>query len=100
MVVQIVLPRLAGTRDAAERLVSEALSQATTDREAVVSARLLSTATGSFADELIKLLQARGVTVAKVEGAPPSFAHLLLAAAARRQYTGVQILTEADLLSA
>ena len=100
MVVQITLPRLAGTRDAAQRLVTTALRDAGAETEALVSARLLSTATGSFADELVKLLQASGIATARIEGAPSSFANLVRASAARRKYAGVRIMKESDLLTA
>lgn len=98
--IEIVLPRLAGTREAAQRLVAAALASAGPNEQAVISARLLSTATASFADELVRLLQAGRISNARVEGAPSSFANLLRASAARRKYGGVQILKDSDLLSA
>ena len=97
--VEIRLPRLAGTRDAARQLVDKA----GLDESGVavfLSARLLTTGTVSFADELIKDLQERGVASVTMAGSPARFEQMLKTAAARRRYGGLRIATDSDLVGA
>lgn len=78
----ITLPRLVGTRQAADEIVAES---AIGERDQVVTifARAVSSSAPSFADELLKKLRNRGINKVLVVGSPDRLFAYLTDSAAR-----------------
>lgn len=75
-VTTITLPRLVGTRQAADHIVEETALEHGSD-EVTILARAVSSAAPSFADELLKQLRTRGIRRVSVVGSPDRlFAYL------------------------
>ena len=97
--VDIQLPRLAGTREAARELIQRSGVAHGGETAVLLSARLLTTGTISFADEVVKLLQEAGVNEVVLAGAPQRFEHLVKTAAARRGLSGLRLASPDDILA-
>ncbi|UBQ02749.1 hypothetical protein [Curtobacterium sp. TXMA1] len=87
MTVKITLPRLVGTREAADRIVGDSIGQGVredNDRRVLVLSRALAASTISFADELVSKLEQEGFNEILVVGAPEEFTEQLSQATSRR----------------
>lgn len=80
--LQIRLPRLVGTREAADELVAEA-EGTPVNGQAWVLGSALATSTISFADELIQKLAARGANQIVIVAGTKRFNEQMLDAASR-----------------
>ncbi len=87
---QIVLPRLAGTREAVgDLLAAQAVPSPLSGQTVVVLCRELASGSPSFADELVKeLVEDRSAAELVLVGAPARFQHHVQAAAVRRDVAG------------
>lgn len=77
--IEVRLPRLVVTRDAAEALLKDHASGTCT--RAVVRARAVSAVSQTFADQFLYGLQTRGIRAVRVSGAPTELMERLRAAA-------------------
>ena len=97
---QIVLPRLAGTREAVGDLLSaQSVPSRLSGQTVVVLCRELASGSPSFADELVKeLLEDRAAAELVLVGPPARFQHHVEAAAVRRDVADrVRLGTGAEL---
>lgn len=86
MTLKITLPRLVGTREAADQIVGDSLGQrdrSTTDGRVLLLSRALAASTISFADELVLKLEQEGFSEILVVGAPAQFTEQLAQATSR-----------------
>jgi hypothetical protein len=97
-VTAITLPRLVGTRQAADSLVEQAGLEPTS-HEVTVFARAVSSAAPSFADELVRSLSDRGVRKVRVVGSSDTLLKYLQASALRRGSIEIIRTSSADLVS-
>lgn len=81
MTAEITLPRLAGTRAAADILVAGADLRG--DHDVTVYARAVASAAQSFADEFVRQLAGRGITEVRVVGSSPRLLDYLRASSER-----------------
>lgn len=96
MTQRIALPRLVGTREAADRLV-EQLPADLHDDSVVLLGRALSTSTVSFADELVRALKERGTAEIVLLAAPEEFQRQVRDSASRRGSISVRLGDRNDL---
>jgi hypothetical protein len=92
----ITLPRLVGTRAAAEQLVNEAVRGDRDSDAVLILARAVSSAGESFADQLVASLKERGYTRLKVVGAPALLVTYLGQSADRRTGVSVEVASTID----
>jgi hypothetical protein len=96
MAWKITLPRLVGTREAADALV-ESTPKADGDDCVWLLSRALSTSTISFADELVSKLKDEGAREILIVAGPDRFQTQMLEAASRHQPVKVRPATDDDL---
>jgi methylmalonyl-CoA mutase cobalamin-binding subunit len=94
--LQITLPRLVGTREAADELVSQAVGTPENGKAWVLGSAL-ATSTISFADELITQLAARGANQILLVAGTPRFEKQMRDAAARHEPVDVRLATDDEL---
>ena len=94
--LQIRLPRLVATREAADELVAEA-EGAPVDGRAWVLGSALATSTISFADELVQELAARGAEQIVLVAGTKRFTEQMLDAASRHEPVKVRPASAAEL---
>ncbi|GGL07810.1 phospholipase/lecithinase/hemolysin [Curtobacterium luteum] len=90
MTLNITLPRLVGTREAAEDLVNRT-DGTPEDGRVEVNGRALATSTISFADELVKKLIERGAKEILIVSAPERFRRQMTDAGKRHREVAVTI---------
>ncbi len=98
-VEQLVLPYLAGTREAARDLIQEqGLERSLEGRGVLLLCQDLASGSTSFADELVKiLLEERQAATIMLLGDPDRFAQHVAASASRRNFSGrVKAVTGAE----
>ncbi|TDN42549.1 hypothetical protein EDF64_11124 [Curtobacterium flaccumfaciens] len=96
MTLKITLPRLVGTREAADDLVENA-SGTPEGGVVYVNGRALATSTISFADELVKKLAERGASNILLVSAPERFERQMTDASKHHNHVAVNIASAADL---
>lgn len=96
MAWKIPLPRLVGTREAADELV-EAFPSSEGDQRVWLLGRALSTSTISFADELVLKLKDSGAREIMIVAGPARFESQMLEAATRHQPVTVRPASDEDL---
>lgn len=97
---QIVLPRLAGTREAvSDLLAAQSVPAALTGETVVLLCRALASGSPSFADEMVKeVLVERGADELVLVGSSERFLQHVTAAAERRDVAGrVRVGSGAEL---
>lgn len=99
MAWKITLPRLVGTREAADELV-ESTPKADGDECVWLLSRALSTSTISFADELVSKLKDEGARKILIVAGPERFKSQMIEAATRHQPVEVRPATDSDLAMA
>jgi hypothetical protein len=101
MTDRIIIPRLVGTRDAANRLVQEAnLSDDLQDAPVFLQARALVTSTISFSDQLIKQLEAHNAGSIVLVAGTKTFEQQLRDSSSRNGHLPVRHAEPSDSLSA
>jgi hypothetical protein len=96
MTLKITLPRLVGTREAADDLVEK--TTGTPENGVVyVNGRALATSTISFADELVKKLVERGASKIMLVSAPERFERQMSDVSTRHDHVAVDCVRAADL---